>query len=199
MKPSETIPCLLHCLCKVYNDIPSFSSILSAVGTCSYNLAKYFAPILRDLTFSDHTVSDSFYLRSEIQPWDEFLYLISFNIYRISLYSFSHKYSWRKCKKKKLKATLGGDFVLLLTLAVESSCLVNKLIFLVWGTPLGSTLNNSVLLHENWCLNYRLCNLNWTITAALLSKQASFIQIYFICVKDIQPTTTSGKVKESKH
>ena len=68
MKPSETIPCLLHCLCKVYNDIPSFSSILSAVGTCSYNLAKYFAPILRDLTFSDHTVSDSFYLRSEIQP-----------------------------------------------------------------------------------------------------------------------------------
>ena len=68
MKPSETIPSLLHCLCKVYNDIPSFSSILSAVRTCPYNLAKYFAPILRDLTFSDHTVSDSFYLRSEIQP-----------------------------------------------------------------------------------------------------------------------------------
>lgn len=140
----------------IWIEIRNTWSRQKVVLACCIAFAKFIMIYPRLVPF--YTVSDSFYLRGEIHPWDAFLYLVSFDIYRIALYSFSHKYSWRKCKKK----VNTGPWIII-------SC--QQINIFTMGLPLGSTLNNSVFLHyENWCLNNSLYNLNWTITAALLSK-----------------------------
>ena len=52
----------MYRLCKVHKDIidncPPFPSILSAISTPTYKLAKLFAPILKSLTIYEYTVKD---------------------------------------------------------------------------------------------------------------------------------------------
>ena len=62
----------MYGLCKVhkYNsgttDIPLFWPILSEIGIAKYNLAKVFAPFLKEFTVNECTVSDSFSFCKEI-------------------------------------------------------------------------------------------------------------------------------------
>ena len=49
------------------NRLPPPRSILSAIGTCSYNLAKFFVPILKEFTINEYTVKDSFPFSNEIR------------------------------------------------------------------------------------------------------------------------------------
>ena len=57
LKPCGSNPGVMYGLCKVYkgatdnDNVPPFHPILSAIGTCSYNLAKVFVPILKKLKF----------------------------------------------------------------------------------------------------------------------------------------------------
>ena len=57
LKPCGSNPGVMYGLCKVYkvstdnDNAPPFHPILSAIGTCSYNLAKVFVPILKQLNF----------------------------------------------------------------------------------------------------------------------------------------------------
>ena len=57
LKPFGSNPGVMYGLCKVYkvstdnDNVPPFHPILSAIGTCSYNLAKVFVPILKKLKF----------------------------------------------------------------------------------------------------------------------------------------------------
>ena len=56
----------MHELCKVHkgrgasNDVPPFRPILTAIGTCTYNIATFFVPKLKDSTLNEYTARDSF-------------------------------------------------------------------------------------------------------------------------------------------
>ena len=57
-------PGILYGLCKVKKTItdvcPPFRSVLSAIETPSYKLAKFLVPKLSSITFNEFTVKDSF-------------------------------------------------------------------------------------------------------------------------------------------
>ena len=59
MRPCGSKPGVLYGLCKVHqkldepNRLPPLRPSLSAIVTCSYNLAKFFVPILREFTIND--------------------------------------------------------------------------------------------------------------------------------------------------
>ena len=58
----------MYGLCKVHKDIdncPPFRSILSAINTPTYKLAKFRVPILKSLTSNEYTVKDSFAFAEE--------------------------------------------------------------------------------------------------------------------------------------
>ena len=79
MRPCGSEPGVLYGLCKVHkkpdepNRLPPLRPILSAIGTCSYNLAKEF-------TINEYTVKDSFSFSNEIRNKSTSLYMASFNI-----------------------------------------------------------------------------------------------------------------------
>ena len=62
------------------NNLPPFRTILSAIGTCTYNIAKFFVPLLKDFTLNEYTVRDSFFFCDEIQEQDNSIYMSSFDI-----------------------------------------------------------------------------------------------------------------------
>ena len=84
--PCGSKPRVLYGLCKVHkkpdepNRLPPLRPILSAIGTCSYNLAKFFVPILKEFTINEYTVKDSFSFSNEIRNKSTSLYMASFNI-----------------------------------------------------------------------------------------------------------------------
>ena len=86
LKPCGSRPGIMYGLCKVHkgrgasNDLPPFRTILSAIGTCTYNIAKFFVPILKDFTLNEYTVCDSFYFCDEIQAQDSNICMTSFDI-----------------------------------------------------------------------------------------------------------------------
>ena len=61
MKPCECKPGTMYGLCKVHkgltpNDsVPPVHPISSAIGTWSHNLAKFFAPLLKQYTINEYT------------------------------------------------------------------------------------------------------------------------------------------------
>ena len=71
----ESKPGILYGQAKIYKPVedncPSFSPILSAIGTPAYNkLAKFFVPILNPLSENEYTVHDSFSFESEISKFN---------------------------------------------------------------------------------------------------------------------------------
>ena len=86
LKPCSSRPGIMYGLCEVHkgrgalNDLPPFQPNLSAIGTCTYNIAKFFVPILKDFTLNEYTVRDSFSFCDEIQEQDNNLYMTSFDI-----------------------------------------------------------------------------------------------------------------------
>ena len=64
----------------VTDNLPSFRTILSAIGTPTYKLAKFLVPILEPLTTNEYTIKDSFTLAEELQGFDSKLVMPSFDI-----------------------------------------------------------------------------------------------------------------------
>ena len=64
----------------VTDGLPSFRPILSAIGTPTYKLAKFFLPILEPLTTNEYTIKDSFTFAEELQSFDSKLVMASFDI-----------------------------------------------------------------------------------------------------------------------
>ena len=61
--------------------MPPFRPILSAIGACSYNIAKFFVPILNETVYYyEYTVIDSFSSCKEIIDQDPNLYMASFDV-----------------------------------------------------------------------------------------------------------------------
>ena len=68
--PTGSKPGILYGQAKVHKPVedncPSFRPILSAIGTPTYDLAKFLVPILKPLTENEYTVHDSFSFASEV-------------------------------------------------------------------------------------------------------------------------------------
>ena len=62
------------------SNVPLFRPILSGIGICNYNLAKYFVPILKQFTMIEYIVKDSFSFCKEILDQDSNLFMESFDI-----------------------------------------------------------------------------------------------------------------------
>ena len=83
--------CKIHKGTTVNDNVPPFRPIISAIGTCNYNLANYFVPILKRFTINKYTVKDSFSFCKEILDQEQ--------IYLWHLLIFSHCpqiYPWIK-------------------------------------------------------------------------------------------------------
>ena len=84
MYPIGSRPGILYGLGKVHKPLidghPKFRPILSAIGTSTYNLAKFLNPILCEITTNEYTVSNSFAFAREIRDQDSTLYMASMDV-----------------------------------------------------------------------------------------------------------------------
>ena len=75
---------MMHGSAKVHkivtDGLPSFRSILSAIGTPTYKLAEFLAPMLEPLTTNECTIKDPFIFSEELQSFDSKLAMVSFDI-----------------------------------------------------------------------------------------------------------------------
>ena len=86
MRPCGSKPGVLPGLCQVHkksdktNSLPPLHPIFSAIGTCSYNLATFFLPILKEFSIKGYRIKDSFSFSNEIRNKSTSLYMASFDI-----------------------------------------------------------------------------------------------------------------------
>ena len=59
---------------------PSFRPILSAMGTRTYKLSKFFLPLLTPLTLNEYTMKDAFPFAEELLNYDSNLIMASFDV-----------------------------------------------------------------------------------------------------------------------
>ena len=81
---SGSQPGVLYGLTKIHEalegGIPSFRSILSAIGTPAYKLAKFCEQLLKPLTKNECTIKDSFLSAKEVLEFEASLFMASFDI-----------------------------------------------------------------------------------------------------------------------
>ena len=88
-KPCGSKPVIMYGLRKIHkgttvNDpVPLFRPILSEIGTCSYNLAKFFVQILKQFTINEYAGKDSFSFCKENVDQDPNLFMASFDIHSL--------------------------------------------------------------------------------------------------------------------
>ena len=84
IKPVGSRPGILYGLGKIHketrNGIPPFRPILSAIGTPTYNLAKFLLKFLTPSTANEFTVIDSFHFAEEISQEDFNLHMASLDV-----------------------------------------------------------------------------------------------------------------------
>ena len=154
----------MYGLCKVHkgrgdsNNLPPFRAILSAIVTCTYDIAKVFVPIIKDFTLNEYTVRDSFSFFDEIQEQDNNLYMASFDIKSLFT-NIPFDETINICvnnvfgNKKRVKGLLKTDFKQLLTLSIKSSCFVFNNVYyqqvdgVAMGSPLRPTFANLFLVN----------------------------------------------------
>ena len=82
--PSYSKPGVLYGLAKIHktleDGIPSFHPILSAIGTPTYNLAKFCDQLLKPLTNIDYLTKDSSSFVEQVLDFDTSCFMASFDI-----------------------------------------------------------------------------------------------------------------------
>ena len=150
----------------VNDPIPlSFRPILSAIGTCNYNLARFFVPIIKQFIINECTVKDSFLFCKEIIAQDLNLFMTSFDIQSLFV-NIPLDETISICvdlvfhKKEKVKGMFKQHFKQLLTFSVKSSCFLFIVYYkqvdgVVMGSPLRPTLANLFLVYyeHEWLEN----------------------------------------------
>ena len=149
-------------LCNVHkgasNNLPPFRPILSAIGTCTYNTAKFFVSILKDLTLNKYAVSNSFSFCGKIQEQDNNLYMASFDtesLFKNITFDETNNICVNNVfgNKKRVKGLLKKDFEQLLASSVKSLWFVFNNVYYqqvdgeAMGSPLGSVLANLFLVN----------------------------------------------------
>ena len=169
MKPTGSRPGVMYGLCKVHKDttnsqvVPPFRPILSAIRTCTYNLAKFLVLVLTECTVNQYTIKDSFTFAQEVTEQNVDHYMVSFDVESLftnipldETIEICVKRLYKR--KKKVKGLLKRHFKELLTLATKSSVFVFNGVYysqidgVAMGSPLGPTLANLFLAYheENW-------------------------------------------------
>ena len=167
MKPRGSQPGILYGLCKVHktvtHGIPPFRPILSAINTPSYQLAKFFVPILSEFTKNDFVVKDSFSFALDVRSQNPDLFMASFDI--DSLFTnLPLDETIEICVKKvfkrkqKFKGMTKSEFKQLLEFATKDAFFLFNGTFyeqidgVAMGSPLGPTLANVFLCQkeEEW-------------------------------------------------
>ena len=167
--PVGSSPGVLYGLCKVHKDVPNGSScppfrpILSAIGTASYNLAKFLVPLLEPLTKNQYVCKDSFSFAADVRQQNPDLYMASFDV--DSLFTnIPLDETIDICVKKlfgrkhKFKGFSKSEFRSLLQFAVKDNLILFNGKYYIqidgvaMGSPLGPTLANIFLCHweEIW-------------------------------------------------
>ena len=135
MRPWGSKLGVLYGLCKVHkkpdelNRLPPLRQIILAIGACSYSLAKFFVPILKEFTINEYTVKDSFSFSNEIRNKSTSLYMASFDIQSLFT-NIPLDETIDIClellfnKKRKVKGMLKKYVTKLLMCAVKSSTFV---------------------------------------------------------------------------
>ena len=84
LKPVGTRPDIIYGLCRGHKEIIDnylpFRSILSAINTPTFKLAKFLVPILKSLTSNEYTVKDSFVFAEEIVEQDSQFFMGSLDV-----------------------------------------------------------------------------------------------------------------------
>ena len=165
-------PGVMYGLCKVHKDqtngleLPPFCPILSAIRTCSYNLAKFFVPILKESTINEYIVKDSFSFAEEITQQNTEKFMVSYDVESLFT-NIPLDETINICidrvykRKKKVNGLLKCHFKQLLTYATKSSYFLFNGVYysqingVAMGSPLGPTLANLFLAYheENWLNN----------------------------------------------
>ena len=91
IKAAGSRPGILYGLCKVHKNIvdkrPLFGPILSAIGTPSYEIAKFLVPRMNFITSNESNVKDTFCFPKEIveqrNSWTSFLVMGSWGVYSL--------------------------------------------------------------------------------------------------------------------
>ena len=159
LNPMGSRPGVLYGLAKIHKPfelLPDFRPILSAIGTATYNIAKYLVPIMSAITFNEYTIKNSFKFGKEIMEQDSRMYMGSLDVK--SLFTsipltetidlctnllFEGKETVSKLKKR--------DFKELLESAAKESCFIfNDQYYaqtdgVAMGSPLGPTLANAFM------------------------------------------------------
>lgn len=82
--PIGSRPGVLYGLAKVHKALadgfPKFRPILSTIGTCSYNLAKFCVPMLKDITENEFSIKNTFDFGKEVLQQDASLFMGSLDV-----------------------------------------------------------------------------------------------------------------------
>ncbi len=169
MIPVGSSPGILYGLAKVHKNIPDgdncppFRPILSAIGTVSYNLAKFLVPILEPLTKNQYVCKDSFSFAADVRNQNPDLYMASFDV--DSLFTnIPLDETIEICVKKlfgrkhKFQGFSRSEFRSLLQYAVKDNLILFNGKYYIqvdgvaMGSPLGPTLANIFLCYweEIW-------------------------------------------------
>ena len=82
--PAGSRPGVLYGRAKIHkpikDNVPSFRLILSAIGTPSYKLSKFFVPLLVPLTLNEYTIKDLFLFAEKLLNYNSNLVMASFDV-----------------------------------------------------------------------------------------------------------------------
>ena len=82
--PAGSRPGVLYGRAKIHkpikDNVPSFRLILSAIGTPSYKLSKFFVPLLAPLTLNEYTIKDLFLFAEKLLNYNSNLVMASFDV-----------------------------------------------------------------------------------------------------------------------
>ena len=137
---------------------PPFRPILSAIGTTTYKVAKFFVPILEEHTKNEYTLKDSFQFAEDIGNQDASLFMTSFDVEslftNIPLDETINLCVTKMYKnKRKVHGLTKSKFRELLDISTKQSLFIFNNTFytqidgVAMGSPLGPTLANIFLSH----------------------------------------------------
>ena len=168
--PTGSRPGIMYGLPKVHkpcvDNCPPYKPIPSAIGTPTYNLAKFLVPIMSPLTTNEFTAKDSFSFAKEIVSQDSNLFMASLDVDSLFTNIPLHETIqicvdslFENCEK--IQGLTKTEFSKLLTLATTESFFIfngtcyKQIDGVAMGSPLGPTLANAFLAyHEKiWLQN----------------------------------------------
>ena len=166
--PKGSQPGKMYGLCKVHkastDGSPPFRPILSAIGTPTYNLAKFLIPILEPLTKNHFVIKDSFSFAEDVKKQPCNLYMASFDVEALftnipldETINICVEQLYKR-RNMKIKGLSKNQFKNLLELATKESLFIfdgvcyQQTDGVAMGSPLGPTLANIFLCYyeEIW-------------------------------------------------